>query len=72
MGDTYGDGWNGGVLDVSIGGNVIASGSNVSSCDYKASSNYCSTKLDFTTNICDDPTACNYNSAGACVQPAAG
>ena len=72
MGDTYGDGWNGGVLDVSIGGSVIASGSNQSSCDYKASSNYCSTKLDFTTNICDDPTACNYNAAGACVQPAAG
>ena len=72
MGDTWGDGWNGGELVISMAGATIASGTNDPDCDYKSSSNWCSTKLDFTTNTCDDSTACNYMNPGACTFPESG
>lgn len=72
--DTFGDGWNGGSLEISVNGSAFASLTVLNADDFNVLTVY----LDFGNSGlcpvlgCTDPTACNYDAAatlddGSCV-----
>ena len=67
LGDTYGDGWNGGSMTVSVGGATLATYYGPSSgCESDDSSSPCWEVESLVLTECDDAAACNGGGIGDC------
>ena len=67
LGDTYGDGWNGGEMTISAGNTTIAEYTGPSSgCDSNSSFSPCWEVESLVLSECDDAAACNGGGIGDC------